>query len=1129
MSVLGFPRLHFGGIARIHAPTGARNYHPLVDLSTMTVYREGQPVTPDTSPQDYHDWLDALGPRFNGAGQLDEAGPFSLAKGWDFGGSGHFSLDAKLLSVQRTSKIIDRTDPIIGGAVELWGHHNEYLGTTFNRARYIDSDPSSRWTAQILAGRLTFGRKGPSVEHPNVFSGAVSMAAHARWQRFDFTILDRPHVLAQLLGQAALYTLTVNKDDDVWWGEAGRQSPVVRDLRSALARDDVLGLAVQIAIYGYGSPQEPDAPCFAHARGTIGLRLRDEPRGFPSGRLLTARGAHRRTARVGNVGVEIGHEMVSLNLPLAFRRPRLGEAGAVAELGPPEDHGDLELRTRASDCLVARIPRRAYLTDPLDWTSGILDVPLAGQARANWDAVHEEDLCLVAVDAPPARRALLCEQAVLIQAEQANLFLEHPNARQDFRQSIDLRSFVRGKPAEVADISVTQYYNPRALAGLQVAAQAQGAKVCWPRPQERVTVELAAGEAPTEWQPTLRLATDSAGRATLWVRGAQPGTTRLLVAPDPDFVPRPDDEVEIAHQEVLSATYGTARLPQSAAEAAYDNDDVLGFWAAAGSVGVRVLPNDWHLDQLPAQRVDYALVYREVFLHYELLYSFMKLEVFSLADACRAETYAKLIWQMCDPKNQHLTYYMPPTRDLTRSKARLLFDYLQNVERDLPAPQPPTCRIDSSPSEAPAEPLLSTRAAVVDALRLAIELETAVMAQYTFAAFSVPCFKTAASWVRQGLWTETELTALVGRHGYPREAGIRGVLLEVAHEEMLHFLVANNLLMAVGQPFYAPSLRLPEVTQRVGLDEDLALERLSVGALYRFCKVEAAHPPVRADAGPGGGAPPAFPSIGALYAALRESFERMPELIVGERGPSGGEHHLFLRPETDRVHPDYQLQVYNLESALFGIDFIAAQGEGAERGGDSMPGTEGSHFQSFLRAAELLSEIERARLTQGAAGSRSFPGFPVARNPSLDADPGCVVVTDPAARRLMDLFDRSYALMMQLMVQHFGHFGGASLRRSKLMNASIDVMTGMLRPLGETLMAMPDGVGGRHAGPSFRLREPIELIESPVEACRLLRARFAELDADGRAWAAPRLVCDMFAYYRDFFAKLGQELSTQCH
>ncbi len=55
------------------------------------------------------------------------------------------------------------------------------------------------------------------------------------------------------------------------------------------------------------------------------------------------------------------------------------------------------------------------------------------------------------------------------------------------------------------------------------------------------------------------------------------------------------------------------------------------------------------------------------------------------------------------------------------------------------------------------------------------------------------------------------------------------------------------------------------------------------------------------------------------------------------------------------------------------------------------------------------------------------------------------------------------------MVQHFGDGPDASLRRSELMNAAIDVMTGLMRPLGELLVTMPSGRHGRTAGPSFEL------------------------------------------------------------
>lgn len=99
MSILDFPRLHFQGFARIHAPTGHKN--GLVDVSTNTVYMNGLPFDHHRGASEYHEYLYNLGPRFNAQGQLDENGPLSMAMGWDFGGNGHFSIEAQIVSTQR--------------------------------------------------------------------------------------------------------------------------------------------------------------------------------------------------------------------------------------------------------------------------------------------------------------------------------------------------------------------------------------------------------------------------------------------------------------------------------------------------------------------------------------------------------------------------------------------------------------------------------------------------------------------------------------------------------------------------------------------------------------------------------------------------------------------------------------------------------------------------------------------------------------------------------------------------------------------------------------------------------------------------------------------------------------------
>ena len=81
-----------------------------------------------------------------------------------------------------------------------------------------------------------------------------------------------------------------------------------------------------------------------------------------------------------------------------------------------------------------------------------------------------------------------------------------------------------------------------------------------------------------------------------------------------------------------------------------------------------------------------------------------------------------------------------------------------------------------------------------------------------------------------------------------------------------------------------------------------------------------------------------------------------------------------------RHHPDYQLEVDDLSSALFAIDVVTEQGEGNVL----TPATaeEASHFDTFLRISDLLRSD---RQMAGPRGRRApwTPAYPVVRNPTL--------------------------------------------------------------------------------------------------------------------------------------------------
>ncbi|MFS8102153.1 hypothetical protein LFM09_34020 [Lentzea alba] len=1002
MSVFDLPRLHFRGTAVSHLPTGPRN--GLLDLATNTALTaDGTPFPAERPAGEYHDHLDRSGPRYDATGRPNTDGPFSAAKGTNFAGSGHFSIDARIVAAEVRAGEIDTSDPVIGRAVDMWGHYNPYLATTANRARVFDVDPSSDRTTTLVVGQFGFGRDGRSHDVGYLATGTVRGFQPPRWHN-DFHGPDAgDHWLAKELRRSVVHQFVVTEDDLTWLDDAA-VSPVVQRFLEA----EAAGLAVQFALSHLSAPAAPDQPGRWLLRGTIAPWHEHELRTYPAGRLLLPEAEE--AGALHSASVELADDHVTLNLITAL---------PTSSAGSPVDVGDLELRT-VSGRLVARVPRQAYLGPDYDLACGVVTV--AAESAA------DEGLLLVAVDS----RMSLREQEVNIQTDDASLVLEHPRTPDDADHDAEVlvRSYVRGRP--------------RAVHGITVRSD--------------VDIVRLGAEPGSSFVDT-----DDTGLGRFTLRGAKPGTT-------------------------------TVRLPMG-----------------AGCLAVRVLPDDWRLDAIDDDEVNFELVHREVFAFYEHMFSFMKEEVFSLADRCKVETYAKLIWQMCDPRNKAMTYYMPPTRDLSEPKARLLLKYLRAQQK------PDAVLLTVPTADRSGHTRITTRDELVRVLREAAAVELAVMLQYLYAAYSVPTHGAGLEYVRRDVWTPEQLQLACGDGGETLDEGIRSMLLTIAREEMIHFLLVNNILIALGEPFHVPCIDFGTINHELPVPLDFSLERLGLGSVERFTLIEQPENLVD-DLRRGDTVSPDDPhpygSLSELYAAIRDGLRHIPDLFGVEKGRGGGEHHLFLRESINQHHPDYQLEVDDLPSALFAIDVITEQGEGGvlEPGAD-----EESHYTSFLRIGELLRDAP----TSGAGPWR--PAYPVMRNPTLrHGDPARETVTDPDARTVMELFNRAYFLTLQLMAQHFAERPDGSLRRSDLMNAAIDMMTGLMRPLAELLVTMPSGRRGRTAGPSFELTEQPAPVSRPDVARRALVRRLDELAADcGKCALVPAKVGEMSAFWADHFRSQG--------
>lgn len=998
---------------------------------------------------------------------------FGAAPGSHFDGNGHFRLDAVVVAVETETDadpVPDDEDPVIGSGVDVWGHYNPYLRSTVNRARVLDLDPASRWTTALMVGRFGLGRRGRSHDGGYLFTGGVEGMHPPRWVDLGPIAAEAGASADPPAGYRAVHQFVCGNDDLDWFAHP-RRSPAAAALRAAAAGAD--GVVVRLALDDMTPPAEPDAPTAWRVRGTVAPWHAHELRTYPAGRLLIPLPG----SALGHLTVAIGHGAVLLDVITALPRP--GHRGAPV--------GDLELRTLGTDRLIARVPATGR---PFEAAGGIVTVP----AEPDWREADEQGLYLAGFDGAGMRTPLAIERETTIQTDEALPVLHHRDEAHDHDHALEvpLRVHVRGRPAGPGKVYVRQYFNPRAFPH-DVRAGAPQARC-----PDATVLGIRGAEGP--FGPECVVETDRDGRGLLTLRGERAGTCRVLLAADPVEVPPVDPDVP------------------GSAWAAYDDADALGFWAGTGSLTARVMPDDWHLDEIPRTEVDFELLHREVFAYYERVSSFMRSQVFSLADRCKVETYAELIWQMCDPANKAKTFYMPPGRDLTDPKARLLFAYLRNVQARVPPPV-------IAPGPPAATPAITTRGQLWATLKQAATLELAVMLQYLYAAFSLPTHGAGLEYVRRGDWTPRQLELACGGGGATLDDGIRGLLLTVAREEMIHFLLVNNIVMAMGEPFHVPMIDFATLGHELPVPVDFALEPLGLGSVERFVDIErpaVLAPRIRGTA-PAATEPIhglAWGSPSELYAGIREGLQRVPDLFLVEPGRGGGEHHLFLRESLDRAHPDYQTEVDDLSSALFAVDLITEQGEGGPGNGKARfadDGGELSHFRTFLRIRELLT-------TERVPGAYDLPvpwspAYPVLRNPTLRAGDGAgTTITDPDARAVAVLFNHSYHLMLQLMVQHFAQGPDTSLRRSKTMEASIDVMTGMMRPLAELLVTMDSGRHGRTAGPTFELDAMPAACGRPDVARRSAALRFAHLAAAARRCEqVPERVHDLMAFYAERF------------
>jgi hypothetical protein len=262
-------------------------------------------------------------------------------------------------------------------------------------------------------------------------------------------------------------------------------------------------------------------------------------------------------------------------------------------------------------------------------------------------------------------------------------------------------------------------------------------------------------------------------------------------------------------------------------------------------------------------------------------------------------------------------------------------------------------------------------------------------------------------------------------------------------------------------------------------------------------------------------------NVSALYERIRALLIALdsPDLFIG---PVASEL-TGLQIGTDFPRPgamgggyDIYLQtVSDLPTALSAVDLIMEQGEGAPI--DS----EISHYRRFL---DVLEQVEEARPFD--------PARDVVANPSLTTDrAGTTLITDPAARQVMAVFDSAYRTMLLMLMRLFVATDEDDDELATLRGVGFfPLMTMAIRPLAEVLTTLPafeDQPDGPRAGPSFDTGGPVAFLPHRIAAWAVLSEQLDDLATQARAAAAVPGVPDRLGYIADTVTLAARRFATR--
>jgi hypothetical protein len=463
-----------------------------------------------------------------------------------------------------------------------------------------------------------------------------------------------------------------------------------------------------------------------------------------------------------------------------------------------------------------------------------------------------------------------------------------------------------------------------------------------------------------------------------------------------------------------------------------------------------------------------------------------------------------------------------------------------------------------------ANALIKTRAQLMDALRLASELEHQLMCQYLFAVYSLkryPYERWSGPDKKKEILSEAELERV-------RRWAMKITL--IARQEMEHLGLALNLLSAIGG---TPSFSRPNMPQKLKYYGEanikLELTRGDLKTIKRFQKFEKPdeleekykQPPIGdkdvaqkyanawcSRVGKKGLSPDAV--MAALRARIAEPevvqrgvllggaphvdqygvpFQSVQELYqeidagFSFLSLSLGESNLFIGKAQNQIYggppsPLYGsmndlnqyglslIAVTDLKSAQQAIRMIIEQGEGATVPPKYLPNT---HFCLFT---EIRGEMEADGEKLAKICARNVVANPmVRRQPDITAPENEVTIIDNVdTRAVAELFNQCYEVMLLLLLYLYSDQVKTEDQSNGLMDAAFfPFMTMFIRPLAEILTELPafakyDPKNFETAGPGFELAGDVVLFPNLEQTWSLFQERIDALVLGFRLLTARR-------------------------